>query len=254
MRHCAACGFIEERSILDYEYYRDLYDEEWARRDEIRQAVSFPSGVLTLLAGVLVFYSQTYGFPTGSAARVFVAAMAVAGVAFMSSVYFLSRSLFGPKYKRIPWPSELRDFQEGLIAYYHGQAGGEAAAREEWERFLVDRYVDATNRNASNNANAGEYLYKANRAVIVALVATAVAAGPVVLDARAGRNMPQRIEITNLGVTGMTKDNTQGGGQPASAPATPPPQPQQQTKPVAPANVEIRTGTQAPATKRGGGE
>lgn len=178
-------------------FYRELYDSEWARRDELRQGASLPAGVLTLLAGVLVFYARTYSFQHEIATLVFVAAFAGASIAFLVAVYMLARSLFGPHYRRIPWPSQIRDYEEGLRHYYRGQASSDEIVARELEAFLIDRYVDAANRNAENNANAGEYVYNANRAVVVALIAVAVAAFPVIVDFRSEQQLPQKVEITN---------------------------------------------------------
>jgi hypothetical protein len=166
------------------EFYKGLYDNEWIRRAEIRQAASLPTGVLTLLAGVLVFYVRSYSFPHGWVSIVFFLALAGAIVAFLFALYMLLRALFGPKYKRIPWPSQIRDYQEGLTEYYRNKPGGDAALSEEFDRFLIDRYVDAANRNAENNVNAGEYLYKANRAVAASLIFVVLCALPVVVDLR----------------------------------------------------------------------
>ena len=35
---------------MSFEFYRDLYESEWNRRDEICQATALPAGVLTLTA------------------------------------------------------------------------------------------------------------------------------------------------------------------------------------------------------------
>ena len=183
---------------MSVEFYRNLYEDEWVRRAEVRQSASLPAGVLALLAGVLVFYARSYSYPPGWISYVFVVSLAVASSAFMMAVYMLCRSFFGPKYRRIPWPSQLRDYEEGLLRFYKSKGDDATSANEEWEVFLVDRYVDASNRNSENNANAGEYLHKANRAVVVALIATGLGAGPVILDSRTNQTTPQRVEIINL--------------------------------------------------------
>jgi len=178
-------------------FYRTLYDAEWTRRDEIRQAIALPAGVLTILAGVLVFYARSYSFPDVWTSIIFLLGYGAGLVAFGAGVYMLARSLSGPRYLRIPWPSQIRDFEEKLGEYYDGKEGGAELARIEWERHLIDRYVDAANRNSENNARVGEYLYKANRAVVLTIIAAAITAVPVVVDQRASNSAPQRIEIIN---------------------------------------------------------
>jgi len=181
---------------MSVDFYRELYDAEWIRRDEVRQAIGLPAGVLTLLAGALVFYAKTYSFPKGGMGVATALLLGGAVVAWLVAVYMLVRSLFGRRYRRIPWPAQILAYEEGLRSYYAGKAGGDAAASKEFDQFLIDRLVDAANRNSENNANAGEYLYKANRAMVVALILTAVAAWPVVLDLRRAQT-PYRVETFN---------------------------------------------------------
>jgi len=187
-------------TLMRTDFYRSLYDDEWTRRAEIRQAAALPTGILVLIAGVLAFYVRNYSFPSGGFGRVaFLAGVAVAALAFGVAIYMVARALFGPKYVRIPWPSQLRDYEEGLIAFYRAKEDGDTLAAQDWGQFLIDRFVAAANRNAANNANSGEYIYKANRAVVVSLVGLALAAIPLLIDLRSAENAPYHVEITNLG-------------------------------------------------------
>lgn len=189
------------------EFFQHLYDEEWSRRAEVREATALPAGVLTLLAGVLLFYVRTYSFPGGWLSTVFDVSTALAAGAFLAATYSLVRSLFGPPYRRLPWPSEMHFYYEELVCCDQARGGATGGVEQKFEHFLVDRYVDAADRNSVNNANSGEYLHKANRAVVVALVFVAIAAYPIVMDFRHAQREPQKVEIVNA--REMQRDNRQ---------------------------------------------
>lgn len=193
---------------MTLEFYRHLYDSEWERRAEVRQAASIPMGVLALLAGVLVFYGRSYSYPAGWMSYLFTISLATACVAFAVAVYMLCSSFFGPKYRRIPWPSQIRDYEESLKKFHGGSCAATTKAVAEWESFIIDRYIDAANRNSENNANAGEFVHKANRAVVVVLIAAGIGAGPVIVDYRVNQSTYQKFEIIKL------EDLRDGGEEP----------------------------------------
>lgn len=47
--------------------YKDLYDAEWIRRDQLQSAVAVPVGLLTLLGGGIVLFIQKFEEPATSA-------------------------------------------------------------------------------------------------------------------------------------------------------------------------------------------
>lgn len=178
-------------------FYQYLYDAEWTRRAELRQATALPAGVLTLLATVWVYYARAYHPQTGVLSILLLVSLVGIALAWGLALGMLARSLFGPVYRRLPWPSDVFKFEEGLRSYYAHAPEGPGAETAEFNAFLIENLIEAANRNSENNVNSGEFLYKANRAVAVGLVFVALGAVPVVLATRRVQPTPGA-EVVNI--------------------------------------------------------
>jgi hypothetical protein len=177
--------------------YEKLYETEWQRREHLQAALSIPLGILVLLgSGLLVLVRQ---FDTRDAVLklVFWPTFVLACAAFATATYMVVRSFYGYVYSRIPLPSELYRHHEALKAHYEA-LGKPSLADQEFELYLMRRYINAGDRNSVHNANRGEYLHKANRSIVLALSATALCAVPYAIAVRATRSEPQRVEIVRF--------------------------------------------------------
>lgn len=170
--------------------------------------------------------------------RIFWGALTAACVAYAVAIYMLVRSFHGHVYRHLPFPSELKEYHDGLRAHYEA-LGTPLLADREFESFLEQRLVDAADRNTENNLERAEYLRQANRGIIVAVMALTCASVPYSLHERTKEAAPQKLEITNL-QTAMAPQN------PRPAPGTQRPVP---PKPIPPENFDVRIGARAPRTR-----
>lgn len=182
---------------MNVERYKEFYEHEWQRHEHLQSAVNTPISIVTLLAGGLVLMGK--GFESDEAALqwLFWIATATAGVLVSTSVYLLIRSLQGYRYQRIPSPVALALHHEGLREHYSRQ-GKPGLADPEFDSYLMQRYIAAADPNAVNNIQRGEYLNRANRFLVYALCATALAGVPAGVAMKAARPRPQEVRITNL--------------------------------------------------------
>jgi hypothetical protein len=221
---------------VEPELYEKLYDAEWARRDGIQSAASVPIGVLTLIGGAMSVLVKNIDGAAPILERMFWIALAAAAVAFARASYFLVRCFVGPEYERIPLPSALRAYHRGLQAHYRA-LGRPIQAREDFESFLTEHYIQAGDQNAVNNVNRGEYLYKANRSLVATLLATVLCAVPVGIHLRTRSPKVQEVRIVNL--VQEKPHMAENGKQPPKVVYVPP-------KPVPPSNIKVRTGLKLP--------
>jgi hypothetical protein len=221
---------------VEYEFYEKLYDEEWARRDAIQSSAGVPIGVLTLIGGAVSVLVQHIDGAGRVLAFVFWGGFLVTLVGFARSCYFLIRCFIGPKYERVPLPSAIFAYHHGLREHYSALRTP-LQAEEDFDSFLVEHYIQAADRNAVNNVNRGEYLYKANRSLVATLVAAAVCAVPVGLHMRSAPRQAQEVRIVNL--VQERPLVAQNGSQTPKAANVPP-------KPVPPSNITVRTGMKLP--------
>ena len=178
--------------------YKNLYDAEWTRRDQLQSAVGTPLTAITLLGSALVVLSGNWNTAALVWPLVFRAALLGAGATFAIAVYKLVRSYHNYVYERIPFSSQLHTYESDLRQYYAATAGNPDLAGVEFEAELERRYILAADVNSQNNIRRGEYLHQANWAIVWAVVFTATAAVPLALTLKDRTPNAAQIEITNL--------------------------------------------------------
>lgn len=170
---------------MNIEFYKSLYEEEWARKDELQSSASIALGILTLVGGALVFLIQQLESLVYPWRLAFLIAAASAGVAMLGAIYQLVRTHVGYVYRRLAFPTELLSFQNDLIAWYRSYAPAmpqperERQAEAEFNHGIVERLVEATDRNTRNNVKRGEHLHRANLLLVITLIFVLTAAIPV---------------------------------------------------------------------------
>jgi hypothetical protein len=238
---------------MDLTFAQNQYELEWQRRDQLQSASGVPIGILTLLGSALVYLLKEFETPTLLLSGFFWTMALLATLAYGIAVYMSVRSYYGYLYQRIPLPSQLQAHQAELLAYHRKSGGREGDAQRDFEDFLCQRYIDATDRNAANNINRGAYLHNANSAVAVCLVFTLFSGAVFGVHVKLDPSKPQRVEITNIPEASMTeekdqpkKENAQpipNAGKPSSFVDT------NISKPAGPKNIDVRTGFEVPKKK-----
>ncbi len=197
---------------MDQQFYAALYEAEWQRRDQLQSSLSTPLGILVLVGTALTVLLQQFKSNSHILNVVFWPLFVGACAALAVAAYMVVRSFHGYVYSRIPLPSQIRDYHEGLRAHYVA-AGYPGLADKEFQLYLLNRYVEAADRNSVHNVNRGEYLHKANRALVAALVATALSAVPYGIAVRSVQPEPQKVEIVRI--AGVSNDGGRTGRSPA---------------------------------------
>jgi hypothetical protein len=224
---------------MRHTFYQQLYEIEFQRRDHLQSAVGTPLSVLVLVGTGLVLLAQKFRTGDRLLHVVFWSSYAIAGAAFVVTVYMLIRSFHGHVYRRIPHPSQIFAYYEGLKAHY-GAMGKPGLAEEEFDVYLRGQYIEAGDRNSVLNMNRAAYLHQGNRALILCLCALVGCAVPHVVAVRGAKPEAQLFQLVN----GSRTDMHDREKMPAVPVVIPP-------KPVPPPNIDIRTGTKLPDTYPG---
>jgi hypothetical protein len=182
---------------MNVERYKEFYDHEWQRHEHLQSAVNTPISIITLLAGGLVLMGKGFDSKYPALVWLFWIATAIASVLVGGAVYLLIRSIHGYRYDRIPLPAELARHYEHLKQFYREQQKP-GLTDPSFDAYLVEKYVATAERNAVNNLNRGAYLYRANRMLVYALCATAVAGVPAAIAVKASQPQPDEVRIINL--------------------------------------------------------
>jgi len=182
---------------MNVDRYKEFYEREWQRHEQLQSAVSLPISVVTLLAGGLVLMGKNFESNDLALVWGFWMLGAAAGTLVAVSVYLLIRSIHGYRYERMPFASELAAHYTALVEYYRRE-GKPGLSDGAFDNYLAKRYMVAADYNTVNNVRRGEYLYKANRFLVYALFATASAALPAGIAVKTSQPRPQDVRITNL--------------------------------------------------------
>jgi len=206
---------------MDFQFAKDRYDYELQRKEQLTAALTLPVGVLSILAGGIggrMAGSFSYRDPLLS--KVFAPVMATDVIAIALCLVYLARAYHRQRYVYLPLLKDLLDWEQEYEEYARCfQADG--AQRDD---ALLERIIEAADRNTVNNDRRSELLYRARSALFAVLCLTAVAGIPYVAD-QVRYQMPR---------------------QETPAATRPVPQDPRPTPPPAPPNREIREGDVPP--------
>ena len=144
------------------------------------------------------------------------------------------RSTFGYMYKRMPYPSDIRRYDVKAQAYFVEQDQA-ALADPDFIDFLIEGYVQASDKNTQNNINAGEYLHRAQAATVAVLVLVGLTSMPATYRYYLSVPEPQHTLIVNNGAD--MSDDAKGGKTTETT---------SEGKPERPQIIDVRTGSKAP--------
>lgn len=179
--------YVKRNAFRDFRtgvIYRDFYREEIEHREHLRGAVGVPIALLTVLGGVLAYYSRTFQAVDGVVTWVFAVLFGSSCYFFIRAVYLLIRSYHGYTYERIPTPAQIRQYHQDLAIYLRSTKAPDGQLASEFDDFLDGAYCRAAERNTYNNLAKSEYLFRATGAIIFCLALTAIAVVPVLLSIR----------------------------------------------------------------------
>ncbi len=173
--------------------YARFYDREMEQRDQLRSAIATPLGLISLLGALTAAIVRAFQFTVGPAAVIVSAALIVACALLAAAIYYLIRCYHGHTYKGIQTAGELKKYRDDLAAWYSATGSNPDHADTDTEAYLADSYAQAAHHNAEVNALKWNYLFLANRRIIYATLAIAVAFPVYLRDQLSER--PETIQV-----------------------------------------------------------
>lgn len=207
---------------MDFKFAKDRYDYELERKEQLTAALTLPMTALSILGGALIAMARSFSYEDRLLTALFGSLIVLDAVAFTVCLTYLGRAYHRQKYIYLPLLKELDEWEEEYRQFmsYVESTGGHAPGTE---HTILERIIDAADRNTRNNDIRSGLLHWARVALFMVLVMTALAGIPYVAD---------QVRFA----------------MPRSEPTTPQPQPQNTTPqpPPAPPNREIREGDPGP--------
>jgi len=224
--------------------YKDLYFHEMDRRDRLNSGLSFPVGLVTLLAGAALVMLKSAKWHSTDLDKILVILLAVAGLSLGLASIYLIRVYWGHEYSHMPYAERLYNYCQELHDHYV-KGGVTSANAQKIAKAKMLAYVEREfSRNAEFNAQVNDkksrFLFNANASLIGAIVFLALSAPIYLYTQSRPKSDVQKIEITNRSIA-VTQQEEQ---KPA-----PQPQPVRKPEPQPPPSRLIREHTEKPHQK-----
>ena len=259
---------------MDFDFIKDQYLLEIERENQLRTSLNLPTGVLIVLGSLLGFFVKDFSYDLSTGTTIiFSIFIGISAILFVIAVVYLILSFHGRTYAFIETPGELKSYYDELLHHhinlsdyyksleeYYGveprerdYPEPEVLAKQDFQEFLSQKYISATNENTWNNDSKSARLHSANLFLIFTLCSTLVCSVPFLY---ADLNKPEKIhririnnfnEISLLEEKTMNRESTPPSNSPANpppsnSPANPPPSTPPE-RPVPPENRMIKEGS-----------
>ena len=173
---------MDDTQVL--EFYKELYFFQHARRDNLDARLTLPVGVITLLAGaVLFFLKQDASTKVLAAHAILVTSLAATGALMMACVYFV-RALYNHTYHHMPTLRALETHRKVLadnaaeLRRYYAQYPRAAAAampgvpnpEGRFRTSVIEELAKGGHYNAVTNNRRSGLLHRGHSFLVAALV------------------------------------------------------------------------------------
>jgi len=186
---------------LDYEFIKDRYDSELARKDKLSDSLGLPISVLIVLGGLAVTMLQGFSRSNRILTMIFFAIIVIGAVAFVRCLWYFAKAYHGQTYSQLPKMNDMYKVLQQYGEYYEESGGDEQQAESDFEDNLRFRMIEAVDQNLTSNNKRLEFLHEGIVWLFVLLVGTAAAAVPYTIDrVVAPENIPV-VHIDNLDAT-----------------------------------------------------
>ncbi len=158
--------------------YKESYNNELARREKLGSEISIPIAIVTLLFGSVTYAVGKLEAVTGIFILILlIASLMTLVVSLAFAVFYIVRSNYSYVYEYIASSQQMEEYYNKLTDFYKEDITYESKVEEAFEVYLLNDYCKCNEQNTSNNDKRSDYLHKARKAIIVALVASTITIG-----------------------------------------------------------------------------
>lgn len=151
--------------------YREQYYFELERKDRLTSRLSFPSGIVTVLAGALgYFLTLSEQAPPGFVGVLFAYMVTAMAMALASTVFCLMMAYRDHRYGYLPNAQEVEKYWNALAQHYKETTDGAKTSEERFSEALVTWYCQAHARTAESNKVRTHWRTMANRSLLLTIV------------------------------------------------------------------------------------
>jgi hypothetical protein len=233
---------------MNRDIYKEHYQFEWDHRTHLTSSLNIPIAVATVIGSALAVMVQSFSYQADLTTNLFIVLIVLSATSIVVAIFFLFRALHGYEYQRIPTPSVLKNYYDGLVQWHESNGSDSLTAKKEFNKYLHQRYAEAVEKNSINNKRKSGYLYRTNLTLAISLLFVGLSSAPFLVRTVTAGDKVYSIRV--LEIPSLNKElrampnNDQNQRTPPTnqQPAVPTP------KPVPPPNEFIKEHTIPPST------
>ncbi len=135
-----------------FEFYRELYHKENARRTEVLNSMNIPIAIISALSTALYFVITTFDYNIDTYLNfIFCGLFTIAIICVLFAISYLIRAFNnftkGYKYSGIPYPNELYNWHNELIEHYTNNNGTIQDADNHFKDYLTCNFAKHSDHN-----------------------------------------------------------------------------------------------------------
>lgn len=188
------------------EFLIDWYKREEERRNSLETSLNIPIGILTIVFAVHFFLVRDFDFSSGSTLDngAFLTSIIISVLAAFVTTYLVLKSYHNIEseylYKGLPLPSQLFKYEKELIDFYEENKAdyGDLDGKEKFKEYLVEKFTEHIDRNATNNDNKANFLHQSKRFIFVTLLFMVISFVPYLTNLFDRRFKPDQLEFINI--------------------------------------------------------
>jgi hypothetical protein len=171
---------------LDYDFVKDRYDAELARKDKLTDQLGTPVTVLIALIGAAIAMMQGLSHANRTVTAWFFVFIVIGVVSAVRSLIFFAKTYHGQIYSQLPKLEDMYLVLQEYAAYYEGQGYTDEEALKQAEREFEDNlrfsFTQAVDQNLTSNNIRIEFMHEAIIWLFVLIVSVGLAAIPFAID------------------------------------------------------------------------
>jgi hypothetical protein len=153
---------------MNLQFYREIHEKEFRRKDTLAQRASTIIAGLTTLWGLCAFVVVNYKPANNSIDILFWFLAGTSMITLGTAAYFLIRSYRVPALQDIARPIEWVNFWQELVHKYKNRQGTFESAEQEFTDHLIRLYAEVAGENIDVNDRRGTRLVRSNNALLAA--------------------------------------------------------------------------------------
>jgi|Wag4MinimDraft_8_1082659.scaffolds.fasta_scaffold00258_3 ribosomal protein S17E len=141
------------------ELYKNIYNNQITRKDDLKGKLLFPSGILLLFMSLANYiFSFLSKEPKGVLGLFLLISFTLFIYNLMKSLFYIFKSWKGYDYAYLPKSEEVEAYHDNVT-------------KNEFETFLINKYTESNDKNFKHNKELRENLLKIQKQLIYALIA-----------------------------------------------------------------------------------